>query len=193
MPKGLILASGSRYRRDLLARLQVPFRVQTPDVDETPHPGETPLQLVARLARAKAAAVSARSADEWIIGADQVAVTNGRIIGKPGGAAQAITQLREASGQTVTFLTAVCLVHPRDAASEQHVDETRVRFRALSDMEIERYVRLEQPFDCAGSFKSEALGIALLDRIESADPTALIGLPLIWLSGALRRAGISAL
>lgn len=193
MPAGLILASGSRYRRDLLARLHVSFRVQTSELDETPQPDETPPDLVTRLARAKAAAVAVQFPDDWVIGADQVAVSRGRIAGKPRGAAQTIAQLKEASGQTVTFLTAVCLMHHRDARSEQHVDDTMVRFRTLTEAEIKRYVELEQPFDCAGGFKSEGLGIALADRIDSADPTALIGLPLIWLSAALRRAGINAL
>lgn len=190
MPAGLILASGSRYRRDLLARLGVPFRVQSADVDETPRSGENPPQLVMRLARAKAAAVAARYPDAWIIGADQVAVSRDRIASKPGSAAQTVKQLMEASGQVVTFLTAAHLMCARDGASDQHLDETRVYFRALSAEEIKRYVDLEQPFDCAGGFKAEGLGIALLERIDSTDPTALIGLPLIWLSGALRRAGL---
>ncbi len=193
MPADLILASGSRYRRELLARLQVPFRALAPEVDETPRSGEAPARLVARLARAKATALSEQHPESWIIGADQVAVCAGRIVGKPGNAARGVAQLREASGQTITFLTAACLVHPHAAECEQHLDETRVRFRSLSDREIERYVELEQPFDCAGGFKSEGLGIALLDRIDSADPTALIGLPLIWLSQALSRARIAVL
>lgn len=190
MPTELILASGSRYRRDLLTRLHVPFRVQSSEVNETRRAGEAPPQLVTRLARAKATAVAAQFPDDWVIGADQVAVSGGRVVGKPGGVAQSIAQLKAASGQTVTVLTAVCLMQRRDAKSEQHLDETRVHFRSLGEAEIERYVALEQPFDCAGGFKSEGLGIALLDRIDAVDPTALIGLPLIWLSGALRRAGI---
>ena len=193
MPADLILASGSRYRRELLARLQLPFRVEVADVDETPRPGESPARLAVRLAQAKADAIARRHAASWIIGADQVAVIAGRILGKPGNAPATIGQLQSASGQTVTFFTAACLVRLEPAERAQHLDETRVRFRTLSDAEIARYVELEQPLDCAGGFKSEGLGIALLERIESTDPTALIGLPLMWLSRALARAQLTAL
>jgi septum formation protein len=193
MPPDLILASGSRYRRELLARLQVPFRVESPDLDETPLSGESAARLAARLARAKADAVARRHPTSWIIGADQVAVAEGRIIGKPGDGPGAIGQLRAASGRAMTFLTAVCLVRHDPAECVQHLDETRVQFRALSEALIARYVELDKPFDCAGAFKSEGLGITLLERIESTDPTALVGLPLIWLSQALARAGVTAL
>ena len=192
MPPALILASGSRYRKDLLARLRIPFEVRGPDVDETPLTGETPLAMATRLARVKAAAVAVLVPDAWVLGADQVAVCRDRIIGKPGESARAIEQLINASGQTVHFFTAVCLSRRRDGQCEQHVDETRVRIRVLSPAEISRYVELDRPFDCAGSFRAEGLGITLLERIDSTDPTALIGLPLIWLSGALRRAGFPA-
>jgi septum formation protein len=193
MPAALILASGSRYRRELLARLHVPFQVESPDLDETPQPGEPPAQLVVRLAHAKAHAVGQRHPSSWIVGADQVAVSRGRIVGKPGDASRTLAQLRAASDSELTFFTAVCLLRREPEERQEHVDQTRVRFRALSDAEIARYVELEQPFDCAGGFKSEGLGIALLERIESTDPTALIGLPLIWLSRALARAGVTAL
>ena len=186
MPADLILASGSRYRRELLARLGIPFRVEAADVDETARPGEAPADLVARLARAKAERIAAHHPTSWIIGADQVAVIEDRILGKPGDAARSVAQLRAASGRTVTFLTAACLLRHEPAAFTHHLDETRVRFRSLSEAEIARYVELEKPFDCAGGFKLEGSGIALLERIESTDPTALIGLPLIWLSQALR-------
>jgi septum formation protein len=193
MPADLILASGSRYRRELLARLQVPFRVEAPDLDERQQPGESASQLVVRLAQAKAEAIARRHPTSWVIGADQVAVVQGNIIGKPADRARTLAQLRDASGRVVTFLTAVCVLRREPAGCTQHLDETRVRFRALSDAEISRYVDLEQPFDCAGGFKSEGLGVALLERIESTDPTALIGLPLIWLSQTLARAGVTAL
>ena len=193
MPADLILASGSRYRRALLMRLQVPFRVEAANVDETSQAGETPAHLVARLARAKADAIAARHPASWVIGADQVAVIEDRIVGKPGDAPRTVAQLRAASGRTIAFLTAACLVRHEPAEFAHHLDETRVRFRPLSEAEIARYVELEQPFDCAGGFKSESLGIALTERIESTDPTALIGLPLIWLSQALGRARLGAL
>jgi septum formation protein len=193
MPADLILASGSRYRRELLARLRVPFRVEAPDLDETPRSGEAPAALVARLARAKAEAVAARHPTSWVIGADQAAVIDSRILGKPGDGPGTAEQLRAASGRVVTFFTAACLVRQDPTELNVHLDETRVHFRRLSDREIARYIELEQPFDCAGGFKSEGLGIALMERIESTDPTALIGLPLMWLSQALSRARLAAL
>jgi septum formation protein len=193
MPADLILASGSRYRRELLERLRIPFRVEAANVDETARPGEAPAALVARLARAKADALAARYPTSWIIGADQVAVIEDRVLGKPGDASGTVAQLRAESGRAVTFLTAACLVRLEPAESTHHLDETRVHFRSLSEAEIARYVALEQPFDCAGGFRSEGLGIALMERIESTDPSALIGLPLIWLSQALGRARRSAL
>jgi septum formation protein len=193
MPADLILASGSPYRRELLQRLHIPFRVETADLDENPQPGEAPAALARRLARAKAVAVAARHPASWVIGADQVAVIGDRIVGKPGNAERATAQLQAASGQTLTFFTAACLLRQEPAELAHHLDETRVGLRRLSAAEIARYVALERPFDCAGSFKSEGLGIALMERIESTDPTALVGLPLIWLSQALGRARLSPL
>jgi septum formation protein len=183
----LILASTSPYRRELLQRLRLPFDCARPEVDETPLRGESPGQLVRRLARAKADAVADRHPDAWVIGSDQVADLDGRTLGKPGGREAAIAQLTEMGGRTVQFHTAVCL--RRGDHELAAVDATRVRFRAVSAAEIERYVDAEQPFDCAGSFKCEGLGISLFEAIESHDPTGLVGLPLIALAGLLRQAG----
>ena len=183
----LILASTSPYRRELLQRLRLPFDCARPEVDESPLRGESPAQLVRRLARAKADAVAGRHPDAWVIGSDQAADLDGRILGKPGGREAAIAQLAAMGGRTVHFHTAVSL--RRGAHELLAIDLTRVRFRALAAAEIERYVDAEQPFDCAGSFKCEGLGIALFEAIESQDPTALVGLPLIALAGLLREAG----
>lgn len=184
----LILASTSRYRRELLGRLGLAFEVARPETDETPQPGEAPAKLAWRLAEAKAAAVAAQRPDAWVIGSDQVAEFDGLPIGKPGGREAAIAQLGAMSGREVRFCTGLCVL--RDgAAALSELDVTVVRFRDLSATEIERYVDAEQPFDCAGSFKSEGLGIALFEAIESRDPTALIGLPLIATARLLRRAG----
>jgi len=189
----LVLASGSPYRRLLLERLRIPFQTDSPDIDESPHPGETALALVSRLAAAKAVAVSERHPNAVVIGSDQAALCRDEIVGKPGSATASIAQLSRASGQAVRFLTAVCVLGPGGQRVAQHVDTTTVHFRTLSHSEIERYVAIEQPFDSAGAFKAEGLGVALFERIESQDPTALIGLPLIWLSQALKRAGVAAL
>ena len=189
----LILASGSPYRRELLGRLRVAFATDAPGVDERPRADDTPRGLVARLARAKATAVAGRHPDAWVLGSDQLAVRGGEILGKPGNAADCETQLMASSGRDVVFLTAACLLRARDGRCLEHVDETRVRFRQLAAGEVRRYVALEQPLDCAGGFKSEGLGIVLFERIDSEDPTALIGLPLIWVAGALREAGLDAL
>lgn len=184
----LILASTSRYRRELLGRLGLEFEVARPETDETPQPGEVPAALAARLAEAKAAAVAAQRPAAWVIGSDQVAEFDGRPIGKPGGREGAIAQLAAMSGREVRFCTGLCVLrHGEPGLSE--LDVTVVRFRALTTAEIERYVDAEQPFDCAGSFKSEGLGITLFEAIESRDPTALIGLPLIATARLLRRAG----
>ena len=184
----LILASTSPYRRELLGRLRLPFDCTRPDVDETPLRAENPAQLVRRLARAKAEAVAARHPDDaWVIGSDQAAEIEGQILGKPGGRQAAIAQLTAMSGRTVRFHTAVSL--HRGPHTLEALDLTQVRFRRLSAAEIERYVDAEQPFDCAGSFKCEGLGISLFEAIESHDPTALIGMPLIALAGLLREAG----
>lgn len=183
----LILASTSRYRRELLSRLRLPFEVQSPAVDETPLPGEAPALLAERLALAKARAVATQHPGAWVIGSDQVADLDGQAIGKPGTHEKAVAQLQAMRGLAVVFQTAVAVVAP-GFAELRRVPVT-VRFRELSDAEIERYLRLEQPYDCAGSAKSEGLGIALLEAIESDDPTALIGLPLIATCDLLRASG----
>ncbi|QNU15749.1 Maf family nucleotide pyrophosphatase [Thermomonas sp. XSG] len=190
MPR-LTLASTSRYRRELLERLRLPFDVARPEVDETALPGESPLALATRLAEAKAQAVAQALGDDgWVLGSDQVADLGGKALGKPGGRDAAIAQLRAMSGDVVHFHTALCLAHA-DGRALAAIDLTEVRFRALTDAEIERYVDAEQPFDCAGSFKSEGLGITLFESIDNRDPTALIGLPLIATCALLRQAGFT--
>lgn len=185
----LILASTSVYRRSLLERLNLPFAMARPEVDESRLPSEPPEALAQRLALAKAEAVLAGSGSGvWVIGSDQVAELDGLPLGKPGSHAAAIAQLRSMSGREVRFLTALCLAGP-DGQRLQALDITTVCFRALADGEIERYVAREQPLDCAGSFKCEGLGIALFESIDNRDPTALIGLPLIATSRLLREAG----
>jgi septum formation protein len=189
----LILGSTSRYRRELLSRLRLPFTVQAPEVDETPQPGETPAALALRLAMAKARAVAAQHPQAVVIGSDQVADLDGRPIGKPGTHERAVEQLRALSGRSAVFQTAVAVVR-RDTGFERVLlAPVTVRFRQLSDAEIEHYLRTEQPYDCAGSAKCETLGIALLEAIESDDPTALVGLPLIRTCALLREAGIDPL
>ena len=193
-PHSLILASTSAYRRELLARLRLAFSCSAPGVDETRRGGERPLALAVRLARAKASAVALQHPDAWVIGSDQVAVrTDGShgelILGKPGTAALCMEQLRGCSGNTVEFVTAVALVRHNSHAVHEFVDTTRVVFRTLDDATIARYVAVESPLDCAGGFKSEGLGIALCQSIDSTDPSALIGLPLIQLSKVLRDVG----
>lgn len=187
----LILASTSRYRQELLARLRLPFEAIAPDVDETALPGEAPAALAERLALAKARAVAARFPGAVVIGSDQVADLDGEAIGKPGTHDAAAQQLRRMSGRAVVFQTAVAIVAPGLAAIERA--EVRVRLRALNDAAIESYLLADQPYDCAGSAKVESLGIALLDAVESDDPTALIGLPLIRTCALLRRAGLEPL
>lgn len=185
----LVLASTSVYRRDLLARLRLPFDARRPEVDETPRPGEAPGPLAQRLARAKAEAVASRSPGAWVIGSDQVAELDGVALGKPGGRAAAIAQLQAMSGRSVRFHTAVCLC--RDGTVHEAADLTLARLRRLDADEIARYVDAERPFDCAGSFKAEGLGIALFEAIESRDPTALVGLPLVATAHLLRKAGFA--
>ncbi|WP_277184107.1 Maf-like protein [Caballeronia sp. BR00000012568055] len=192
-PMRLVLASSSRYRRKLLERLRVPFEVASPDIDETPLSGETPEQTALRLSIAKARAAAERFADALIIGSDQVATFDGQQIGKPGTHENAVAQLQSMRGRDVEFHSALCLFDTRTGDVQSADIVTRVRFRDLSDAEIEAYLRAETPYDCAGSAKSEGLGIALLDAIESDDPTALIGLPLIALTKMLRAAGFSVL
>lgn len=189
----LILGSTSVYRRELLERLRLPFEVHAPDVDETPRPGEAPAALAQRLALAKAQAVSRLHPDAVVIGSDQVADLDGQPVGKPGTHERAVAQLRSMSGRSVVFQTAVAVVCARSAYVGTALAPVRVRFRDLSADEIERYLRTEQPYDCAGSAKSETLGIALLEAIESDDPTALVGLPLIRTCALLRAAGIDPL
>ena len=189
----LILASTSRYRRELLARLRLPFTVESPEVDETPQPGEPPAAMAQRLALAKACAVAARHPSAVVIGSDQVADLDGNPIGKPGTHERAIQQLRAMRGRQVIFQTAVAVVCRATGFVGTALAPVTVRFRALTDTEIEHYLRTEQPYDCAGSAKSETLGIALLDAIESDDPTALVGLPLIRTCALLRQAGIDPL
>ena len=190
MTARLLLASTSPYRRELLSRLRIPFDIARPEVDETPHPGESPLALAQRLAAAKAATIVVRQGDAWVIGSDQVAELDGEPLGKPGGRDQALAQLAAMSGRSVAFRTALCVLH-RDLGRFDAVDTTVVRFRSLGGDEIARYVDAEQPFDCAGSFKSEGLGIALFEAIDTSDPTALVGLPLIATARLLRQAGFA--
>ena len=183
----LLLASTSRYRRELLERLGMPLETARPDVDETPAPGEAPAALAVRLARAKAAEVAVRRPGRWVIGSDQVAELNGAPLGKPGTVEAAQAQLAAMSGQAVAFHTAVSL--QCDGRVLEAVDVTTERFRVLQADEIARYVAAEMPLDCAGSFKCEGLGITLFEAIENSDPTALIGLPLIAVARLLREAG----
>jgi septum formation protein len=186
---GLVLASTSPYRRELLARLRLPFTTVRPDVDERPLPGEAPLALALRLAEAKAAAVARLHPEARVIGSDQVADLDGSALGKPGGREAAIAQLLAMSGRSVAFRTAVAVASKGSVSSA--VDTTVVRFRELGRDEVMRYVDVEQPLDCAGSFKSEGLGISLFEAIETTDPTALVGLPLIATAGLLRRSGLA--
>jgi septum formation protein len=187
MPR-LILASTSVYRKELLERLRLPFDTVRPEVDESPRPGESPTALAERLAVAKAGVITEREPAAFVIGSDQVAELDGRPLGKPGSRDGALAQLGAMSGRAVQFRTAVCVRHA-DRAPRLAIDTTTVRFRMLSFAEIERYVDAEQPLDCAGSFKSEGLGITLFDAVETNDPTALIGLPLIATARLLREAG----
>lgn len=189
----LILASTSRYRRELLQRLRLPFDVESPAVDEEAAPDETPEKLASRLALAKARAVAARHPGAVVIGSDQVCDLDGQALGKPGNHAMALLQLRQLSGRAAIFHTAVAVVRTNVGFEQVELAPVRVQFRTLSDAEIERYLRLDEPYDCAGSAKCETLGIALMESITSDDPTALIGLPLIRTSRMLRQAGIDPL
>ena len=193
LQRALILGSTSRYRRELLQRLRVPFEVVSPDVDETPLANEAPQALATRLALAKAQAVAALHPNAVVIGSDQVADLNGEPLGKPGTHERAVLQLQRMRGQTVVFQTAVSVVCQASGFEQTELAQIKVRFRDLSDAEIEAYLRAEEPYDCAGSAKSEGLGIALLDAIDNDDPTALIGLPMIRTARLLRAAGIDLL
>ncbi len=202
-PPPLLLASTSVYRRELLTRLKIPFEWRSPDIGETARPGESALALAARLAREKAQAVALRYPDACVIGSDQVAalqssaprepeaggVSAETLLGKPGTVANCIDQLQRCSGRTLSFVTAVAVVRHRDSVLSEFIDTTRVSFRSLDRLTIERYVARESPLDCAGGFKSEGLGITLCESIDGTDPTALIGLPLIRLCEVLRTAG----
>lgn len=189
----LILGSTSAYRRELLARLHIPFEVAAPDVDETPLPGEAPNEMAKRLSLAKARAVAVRFPQAVVIGSDQVADLNGLSLGKPGTHDKAVAQLRHMRGQTVVFQTAVAVVCLETGFEQRSLAAVRVKFRDFTNDEIENYLQIEKPYDCAGSAKSEGLGIALLDAIDSDDPTALIGLPLIRTCQMLRAAGVALL
>ena len=188
--RALVLGSTSRYRRELLQRFGLPFDVVGPHVDETPQPNGAPAALAQRLALAKALAGAAQRPEAIVIGSDQVADLHGQPLGKPGTHERAVAQLRQMSGQTVLFQTAVAVVCAATGLAACELAVVRVVFRDLTDAEIERYLRAEQPYDCAGSAKSEGLGITLLDHIDNDDPTALIGLPLIRTARLLRLAGL---
>ena len=191
----LILGSSSRYRKELLSRLHLPFEVMSPDVDESTRAGEAPELTALRLAAEKAAAIAAKMPGALVIGSDQVATLDGEQIGKPGTHGNALRQLQKMRGRRVVFHTALCLWDGRksaqDGAAQLENVQTFVTFRNLPDAELDAYLRIEQPYDCAGSAKNEGLGIALIEKIESTDPTALTGLPLIALTGMLRRAGVA--
>ncbi len=193
MPRTVVLGSTSRYRRELLARLNLPFEVAAPDVDETPQPGEAPRALALRLALVKAHAVAARHPEAVVIGSDQVADLAGQPLGKPGTHERAVQQLRQMRGQSVVFQTALAVVCLATGFERVDLAPVRVQFRDLTDSEIENYLLAEKPYDCAGSAKSEGLGIALLESIDNDDPTALVGLPLIRTARMLREAGVKLL
>ena len=189
----LVLASSSRYRRELLQKLGLNFITASPDIDETPLPNETAHQLTARLAEAKAIALTKTYPDALIIGSDQVCSFQGQILGKSGNRENALVQLSLLNGQSACFMTGLCLFNAATGHKQTLVDEFRVHFRQLTPAQIEFYVDKEQPFDCAGSFKSEGLGITLFKRLEGDDPNSLVGLPLIRLSEMLRKEGMDPL
>ena len=193
LPRPLILGSTSPYRRELLQRLRLPFEVVRPEVDETPHAGELPVALAQRLAMEKALAVARQHPQAVVIGSDQVADLDGEPLGKPGTHERAVAQLQRMRGHTVVFQTAVAVVCMESGFAEQALAQVKVQFRQLSDAAIETYLRAEEPYDCAGSAKSEGLGIALLEQIDNQDPSALVGLPLIHPCRLLRAAGLPLL
>ncbi len=186
----IVLASTSPFRRELLSRLAIPFEIVSPQVDESPLPGETPEAMVQRLSEAKARAGAAQFPHALVIGSDQVAVVDGEVLGKPGDHERARTQLQKLSGRTVSFLTGLCLYNAASDIAETRLVPFRVRFRTLDEARIERYLQREQPYNCAGSFKSEGLGITLFKAMEGDDPTSLIGLPLITLTSLLAKVGV---
>jgi septum formation protein len=189
----LVLASSSPYRRLLLDRLRVPYSTASPDLDESPLPGEAPPQTAVRLAAAKARAVAARFPDAVVIGSDQVAVLDGVPLGKPGTHEAALAQLMAMRGRSVVFHTAVCVLDAARQTCRTEDVPTTVQFREYSDVQAKRYLELEQPYDCAGSAKIEAMGIVLVEKVVSTDPTAIIGLPLIALVSLLREVGVEVL
>ena len=191
--RALVLGSTSPYRRELLTRLRIPFTVTSPEVDETPQAGESPRNLALRLALAKAQAVAVLHPEAVVIGSDQVADLDGQPLGKPGDHAKAVEQLQRMRGQVVIFQTAVSVVCLANGFEDTQLAAVKVKFRDLSDAEIEAYLRAEEPYDCAGSAKSEGLGIALLESIDNDDPTALVGLPLIRTCQMIRAAGVRIL
>lgn len=191
--RALVLGSTSPYRRELLTRLRIPFSVTSPEVDETPQAGESPRNLALRLALAKAQAVAVLHPEAVVIGSDQVADLDGQPLGKPGEHAKAVAQLQRMRGQVVIFQTAVSVVCLANGFEDTQLAAVKVKFRDLSDAEIEAYLRAEEPYDCAGSAKSEGLGIALLESIDNDDPTALVGLPLIRTCQMIRAAGVRIL
>ena len=193
LPRPLILGSTSPYRRELLQRLRLPFEVVRPDVDETPQKSELPMALAQRLAMEKALAVARQHPPAVVIGSDQVADLDGEPLGKPGNHERAVAQLQRMRGHTVVFQTAVAVVCLESGFAEHALAQVKVQFRQLSDEAIETYLRAEEPYDCAGSAKSEGLGIALLERIDNQDPSALVGLPLIHTCRLLRAAGVPLL
>jgi len=193
MNTAIILASSSPYRAALLKKLRLPFSVASPDIDEQPLAGESPQQLVARLAEQKARAVAADHPGSLVIGSDQVCVLNGRITGKPHSHARAVKQLQAASGRRVTFYTGLAVVNADSGHSHVQVEPFHIHFRQLSDTMIEHYLQQDQPYQCAGSFKSEGLGIALFEKMEGDDPNALVGLPLIQLIRLLALEGVNVL
>jgi septum formation protein len=192
-PSPLILASASRYRRELLGRIVAEFDVQPAAIDESRLAAETPADLAVRLAVSKADRIATKNPGAIVIGSDQVAALGDTALGKPGNAQQAALQLAACSGKQVVFYTSVSLISQQSAFHEQHLDVTTVTFRELSSPEIDRYLELDQPWDCAGSFRAESKGPLLFESIQSNDPTGLIGLPLIWLAGSIQRAGIDLL
>lgn len=189
----LILASSSQYRAKLLAQLQLPFSTKAPNIDETPQPGEAPQDLARRLAADKAQALASQYPNALIIGSDQVATLGGSSIGKPGSKAQALKQLKAASGQWMSFYTGLCLRDSGTGVQYQSIESYRVKFKTLTERQIERYLSVDAPYDCAGSFKCEAYGIALFEAMEGRDHNSLIGLPLIALTELLGQAGVDVL
>lgn len=185
----IVLASSSRYRRELLERLLDDFQSVAPDRDETPRAGESPRQLVRRLARSKAEAVAEGNPAALVIGADQVAALDSRVLGKPGSHRKAVEQLLHSSGKTLAFLTAACVLDPVSRQLHEHTDRTQVRFRRFDRALAESYLRRDEPYDCAGSFRIEGAGVVLFESVTSEDPTALVGLPMIWLAGVLQELG----